>query len=225
MSAKDVALKILKEEGCELGAYFGVSQKAAEEDLKAYFKQHKNAKFNYTIPEIATELINIGVENRPYPEDGKNFEDVCPNGDICHWGFDELYPEPEKKLRELLQSKEPFDTGWLGSKKEIMSCRIQSDGKKIKLSVHQETDEFPDILGYYDIPGFDTEDEEKMEMYENIWMNGNEFMSEYDDFIEIPITTYETMLESLDELQSKLSEDIDQRLRDYGKLIGAVFND
>lgn len=224
MSAKDVALKILKEEGCELEAYFDVSQKDAEEDLKEYFKHHKNAKFDYSIPEIATELIKIGIENRPYPEEGENFEGVCQNGDICHWGFDELYPEPEEKLRELLQGKEHFDTGWLGSKKEIMSCRIQSDGKKIKLSVHQEIDDFPDILGYYNLPDFDENDKEKMEKYENIWMNDNEFMSEYEDFVEIPITTYEAMLESLVELQSKLSEDIDQRLRDYGELIGAIFD-
>lgn len=57
------------------------------------------------------------------------------SGDGSHWGLTDLYPEKEAALKAALESGEPFDTGWYGSKKEIASGRVHahiiSDGRQI----------------------------------------------------------------------------------------------
>lgn len=67
------------------------------------------------------------------------------SGDGAHCGLSDWYPEKEKALAEALASGKPFDTGWYGSKKEIASARISSDGKTVRVEVSVSDD--------FDTPG------------------------------------------------------------------------
>lgn len=51
-------------------------------------------------------------------------------GDGSHWGLTDWYPENEAALKAALDAREPFDTGWYSSKKEIACARIWSQGYK-----------------------------------------------------------------------------------------------
>lgn len=53
------------------------------------------------------------------------------HGDGAHHGISDLYPTHQKLVERALKSGKPFDTGWYGSKKEIASGRIYSDGKTV----------------------------------------------------------------------------------------------
>jgi len=66
-------------------------------------------------------------------------------GDGAHRGLSDWYPEKEKALAEALASGQPFDTGWYGSKHEIASARIYSDGQAVWVEVSVSDD--------FDTPG------------------------------------------------------------------------
>lgn len=65
------------------------------------------------------------------------------------WSIDEItYPEQAKKakrLMRLVKSGNPFDIGWVGLKKEIVSFNIRRERKngKVELSVCASMDELP----------------------------------------------------------------------------------
>ncbi len=213
----DYAMNLLESCGCDLGAYRKDTVERVIEDLKIYEEDHEPLPYPYE--DIAKELIEIGKSQPFYPEDGEETEGMCPGGDICHWGYDELYSDAEERLRKLIAEKNPFDTGWLGSKKEITSCRIQCDGIHLLCSVHCEIDDFPAIIDDYNIPDFD---KSKMDEYEEIWTNGP-YCEEYDESEEIEISTYESMIETLCRLYKEVSDVLEGWYKDYGLSIGAVF--
>lgn len=64
-------------------------------------------------------------------------------GDGAHRGLSDWYPENEAALKVALDARQPFDTGWYGSKHEIASARIRSDDGqtiKVKASVSDDFD-------------------------------------------------------------------------------------
>lgn len=67
------------------------------------------------------------------------------SGDGAHCGLGDWYPEKEKALARAIRSGKPFDTGWYGSKKEIASARIYSDGKTVQVEASVSDD--------FDTPG------------------------------------------------------------------------
>jgi hypothetical protein len=62
------------------------------------------------------------------------------SGDGAHCGLTDLYPDREKALRAALKARKPFTTGWYASKKEVASCKIECDGKKIVVEVSVSND-------------------------------------------------------------------------------------
>lgn len=61
-------------------------------------------------------------------------------GDGSKWGLTDWYEEKEKALARAIKAGKPFDTGWYGSKKEIASGRISSDGKTITVEASVSDD-------------------------------------------------------------------------------------
>jgi hypothetical protein len=66
--------------------------------------------------------------------------DIFNSGDGAHWGLSDWYEEKAAALKAALESGLPFDTGWYGSKKEIASARISSDGTVIQIEVSVSDD-------------------------------------------------------------------------------------
>ena len=62
-------------------------------------------------------------------------------GDGAHRGLSDWYPENEAALKAALDARQPFDTGWYGSKHEIASARIWSnEGELIHVDVSVSDD-------------------------------------------------------------------------------------
>ena len=57
------------------------------------------------------------------------------------WGVSDFYAEAEETLSKALASKEDFDTGWFGCKKEIHSARITRENGETKVQVECEMDD------------------------------------------------------------------------------------
>ncbi len=210
-------MQLLAEAGCSLDVYKNQTTDYVMQDLKLYVNENKGVVFPYTIADIAEELIAVGNEQLAYPTNGENSEDISQNGDICHLGFSELYEDAEVALRELISNKTPFDTGWLGCKKEIESCRIQSNGQSLLISVHAEMDDYPEILGDYE--GIDFTEKTEKE-YEDEWAMGD-WVSEFDCREEIPATTYEEMIITLVKLENQARTRLHEWYVEFGIAIGA----
>ncbi len=215
-SINSYALGLLKTTGCDKGCYRECRLTDVIDDLRIYEEKQKES-LPFPMADIAAELIKIGNMQPFYPDDGRGTEGMCPNGDICHWGYDELYQDAEQMLRKLLKDHKPFDTGWHGSNKELTSCRIRSNGSSLLIKVCCEMDDFPEILGDYEFPNFV---EEKMDEYKEIWVN-DEWNSTYSCEKEIPISTYESMIETLCELYREASSVLHEWYIEYGRAIGA----
>lgn len=65
---------------------------------------------------------------------------VFEHGDGAHCGLSDWYDDKEAALKAALESGLHFDTGWYGSKKEIASARISSDGEKVWIEVSVSDD-------------------------------------------------------------------------------------
>lgn len=62
-------------------------------------------------------------------------------GDGAHRGLSDWYPDNEAALKAALDARQPFDTGWYGSKHEIASARIWSnEGELIHVDVSVSDD-------------------------------------------------------------------------------------
>ena len=61
-------------------------------------------------------------------------------GNGAHCGLTDWYPECEAALQAAIDARQPFDTGWYSSKKEIASARIWSDGETITAEVSVSDD-------------------------------------------------------------------------------------
>lgn len=66
----------------------------------------------------------------------KEFE----TGDGAHCGLADWYPDKRGALLSALVSKQPFSTGWYGSKKEIASANITFDGKTLRVEASVSDD-------------------------------------------------------------------------------------
>ena len=141
-------------------------------------------------------LANIAkdtfAKKNPFPR----LKGFAENGDACHWGFSELYPESEKVLRKAIEEKATFDTGWVGCKKEICSFRIISNGKIVTIQTHAEMDEIEDLIDDATPNGVELTDEQREEIL-NLWYVDTEMQTETGDEKTIPLTTYEDIIKCL----------------------------
>ena len=137
------------------------------------------------------------------------------SGDICHWGLNELYPDAEKKLRELLSSGQGFDTGWGSCKHEPVSAQIIARDKHITVLVHQEMDDFPALV--YDALPDDVEvDEDTVDSWAEDIQENYGINTEITVEREIPRTsTYEEVVKTM----SELSDEADGALQDGFKVV------
>lgn len=120
----------------------------------------------------------------------------------CKWGLTDLYPEDEAILRDAIDSRKKFDTGWIGCKKEIRSFRIISDGNVITIQAAAEMDEFEDLV--YDAMDEEVElTETQMDELLNYWYNDTEMMTETESERTIKLTTYEDAMKVLSELEDE----------------------
>ena len=160
----------------------------------------------------------IGHKN-PFPR----LEGFAENGDACHWGFSDMYPENEKILREAIENKKTFDTGWVGCKKEIISFRIISDGKIVTIQAHAEMDEFGDLI--YDAldDGVELTDEQINEL-EAYWYSDTDMNTEAETERTMELTIYEDIIKNLVEMNSENQEYLDkcfEVVKDWVKLVVA----
>ena len=158
----------------------------------------------------------IGHKN-PFPP----LEGFAENGDACHWGFSDLYPESEKVLRDAIANKKTFDTRWVGCKKEICSFRIISNGKIVTLQTFAEMDDIDDLI--YDACDDGVElTEEQIEEIKEYWYEDVETYTETSNERTIELTTYEDIIKNLVEMgdeDNKYLTDCFERVKSWIKMI------
>jgi hypothetical protein len=97
------------------------------------------------------------------------FSDSFPCGDMTKWGASDFYEDKAEEIKKAIASGLPFDTGWGGCKKEILSSRVSFDGKKFICQVSVSDD-------------FDTEGmgRESFESYNNEAINFSNIVKSLD---------------------------------------------
>ena len=146
----------------------------------------------------------------------KEITPLTDSYDTAHWGLTDLYDDAEAKLRELLASGKPFNTGWCSSKKEIASFRLRCDETEMCVEVCQDIDDVSDwsLLtdAVYDLDykedDFSEEDYELMadeaSFAETTWTA--------ERYLEMPVT-YDQVMDAIndafDETDRKLEEEYD----------------
>lgn len=117
----------------------------------------------------------------------------------CKWGLTDMYPEEEKILREAIDTRKTFDTGWCGCRKEIRSFRMISDGEVLTIQTSAEIDDFDDLI--YD--AMETEEEltdDQIEELNDYWCE-----SDLDTYTEsertIQLTTYEDAMKVMSQME------------------------
>lgn len=67
-----------------------------------------------------------------------------PGEYVAKWGLTDLYEDAESILRGVIDSKAPFETGWIGCRKEIRYMNIQRDEDGIHIFVSAHMDDLTD---------------------------------------------------------------------------------
>lgn len=75
------------------------------------------------------------------------FSETFSRGDLTKWGASDFYDDKREELVAALASGKPFDTGWGGCKKEILTSRVFSDGKTLTCEVSVSDDFDTEGLG------------------------------------------------------------------------------
>jgi len=132
-----------------------------------------------------------------------------PSGTYCaHWGLTDLYPEDEKILRDAIDNRKTFDTGWVGCKKEIYYFRLISDGNVITIQTSAEMDDFDSLI-------YDAMDEEveltadQVEELESYWYE-SDIDSSASSEATIPLTTYEIVMELISKMNDHDVKQLDE---------------
>ena len=120
MGLHDYALHLLQKHGCKEDCYYDTPVETVIGDLKQAYPY--GMPFFYR--DIAEELIKIGNAIPHFP---KKTVALC-EGDATKYGLTDLYPEAEKKLRELLDSGKPFTTKYNSATKNPVGFNISSNG-------------------------------------------------------------------------------------------------
>ena len=148
-------------------------------------------------------LANIAKDTicskNPFPA----LDDFSDDIYVCKWSLTDLYPEKEKILREAIEDRKTFDTGWCGCQKEIRSLRIISDGKEMTIQAAAEMDEFHELV--YDALWDEKGEEEEFteDQMNQLWeyYNDSDIGTETQREVTIPVSTYEAVMEELERLE------------------------
>ena len=135
-----------------------------------------------------------------------------------HWGLTDLYPEVEQELQKLIESKKPFVTSSLDSKKEIggwSMSRAEEDGN-ISISVWAAMDEGYDLI--YDATEEELTSEEETEALDYFY---EECSSELESHILIEASS--TLDDILLEVSSVYDE-LTNELHSYFEIMVDIVN-
>ena len=138
-----MALKILKDCGCTVETYQGEDVNVILKDLQTGFPDGIDGGFTYK--EIAKAIYEISTTDRGY----KKPIVFDPQGrDASHCGATDLYDWVEEALRKLVDSKEPFETLALNSKKELLCWQMSRTlvNGDITVTAHCWMDEGVDLV-------------------------------------------------------------------------------
>ena len=164
---KELALKLLYSCGCTEETYEGVPVDNILADLNIGYPDGYEGIGNQ---ELAEAIYAISTTDRGWAKMRK----LEIEGNAAHYGYTDLYDGIRSVLEGALTSGEPFDSGWLSSKKEIGSWNMQRNLRngEIVVSVHSEMDEGRDLV--YDalpegVEFTDAEYEQAQDLFSELW--------------------------------------------------------
>ena len=209
MDLHDYALHLLKKHGCEEDCYYNTPVETVIRDLKQAYPH--GMPFFYR--EVAEELIKIANAIPHFP---KETVALC-EGDATRYGLTDLYPEAERKLRELLDSGKPFRTGWTSYTKEFVGFQISSNGatEVIVAASDDGIDEGTELVGdAIDSLGIDYDffsREEMEEIYNLVVLDGGYELevAESSETLLYP-ATYEQIMDTLEKLGEENRKSLDE---------------
>lgn len=135
------------------------------------------------------------------------------NAYAAKWGLTDLYPEDEAILRDAIDNRKTFDTGWVGCKKEIRYFRMISDGKVITIQTSAEMDDFEDLI--YDAMDTEVEltDDQVNELLD-YWYESDIDTSTQSE-TTVHLTTYEDAMTIVSEMENR----DDEQLREWFEVV------
>jgi hypothetical protein len=161
----------------------------------------------HSLSDIAKDTI---VRKNPFPQ----LVGFASNGDASHWSLTDLYPDNEKILRSAIETKQTFDTGWVGCKKEVRSFRIISDGNVLTIQAGASMDDFDNLI--YDAAPVGTEftEEQIKELYD-YWNDCTDISCDTESEVTVPLTTYDDAMNIIEKLESEN----DSRLESWFEIV------
>ena len=154
-----------------------------------------------SLADIAKDTI---ARKNPFP----SLPGFPSNAYAAHWGLTDLYPEDEKILRNAIDNRKTFDTGWVGCKKECHYFRLISDGNVLTIQTSAEMDDFDDLI--YDAMDEEVEltDDQVAEL-EDYWSESDIASSAWSE-VTIPLTTYEVAMEHIEKMIGHDAKQLDE---------------
>ncbi len=170
-----------------------------------------------SLANISHDTVRIGIHKKnPFPP----LPGFPSNAYAAKWGLTDLYPEDERILRDAIENRKTFDTGWVGCKKEIRYFRIISDGNVVTIQACSEMDDFDDLI--YDALDDDIElTDDQLDTLYAYWSEATEMDTSCTDERTMPVTTYEDVMRVL----SALEDETQARLDAWFEVIKTWVND
>ena len=154
-----------------------------------------------SLADIAKDTI---ARKNPFP----SLPGFPSNAYCAHWGLTDLYPEDERILRNAIDNRKTFDTGWVGCKKECHYFRIISDGKVVTIQTSAHMDDFEDLI--YDAMDKEVELTADQEAELNdYWYESDMDSSTYSE-ITIPVSTYEDVMKHISKMNDHDVQQLDE---------------
>ena len=133
--------------------------------------------------------------------------------DGCKWGVSDWYEEFEKEMEKAIESNEPFDTGWVGCRKEIESFHIvRNEDGDIAVEVWEGMDENEDLVddAIWDVfgkPQSEVNYSDIEEILDILW-NDWDFKTELTCDCDFAFKEDSTTAEKIQQLKDALDEQI-----------------
>ena len=121
----------------------------------------------------------------------------------CKYGLTDLTVKNAAILRDAIESKATFDTGWCSCQKEIRSFRIISNGSIATVQVFEEIDDICDIISNADECSNLTDQQVKNLI--DLWYSDTEMQTEMEVERTIPVDTYENIMKTLSEIEEGIN--------------------